>query len=518
MSVSKNKKNLYAALGCLLCLGAVSGCGDPYILHEGGAEGQQGSGDGAAGAQGPGSLSAPTIDDQEWEAYLTRAAEELDAQPTVIASWAKHLPAETSASATIGADHVVLLNTVTGQPDYRVGDVLISDHIEAEKVFLRRVTGVSVEGAVTRYQTEPAAVTDVVFRGEMTNSATQTVPGHVHVSAPISGLVTLAQALVDLSAFEAFVPTKFRPLSTLFGGPWSWQVGSGKFALRMNLLDELTFDNSNTRIDQLNVKINWEGLGKARGPDTSTNELFVALNHPDHPRQSGVAVRWDGDKLLDGKIRQRLHDGYRIKTSCKAVIRALQVIDEVPDCKLFYEGWIDSSLAPQIAPPEEVFYGTGAIPHVGVRTRELAIEGDSVLLHKQPLRVLTCEPDGWFSSPEVMPFREQVEWAQRSCGGGALEEFDFAATFAPKLRVGHAQVQLEYAGEGDLLESSSSGPLPAYSKEEIDSVQSQLVTLGEISKTARFFFGWVPIVMTVKGEVTHSPFQLEGAGSIVLGV
>jgi hypothetical protein len=497
---------------CGACVALLAGCEDATI--EGGslAQDTRVTARGGAGVQGlPGSLESSTIDEAEWSAYLERASQELEAQPTIVVPWAKHLPAQMSAQADVGPHHVILPNEGPGAADYRVGDVLVSDNIEAGKIFLRRVTAVSVAGATTTYHTEDAAVTDVVWRGDLSMQPTAQAPGHVSQM----GLLTQMQGLNVREMLGRFVPALTLALSAFQGGPWRWETDRGTFTLKFDLLRNVSFDNDRTQIEEFDVSIDWGGVGRALGLDTSTRELFVALNHPDHPLQDGVLRYPTGDRPLNERVRAGLQDGYRLRTSCESVIRALTVIEQTEDCRLFYNGWIGGG-APEVFGEDVILYGEGALPNVDVMTHNrMTIEGASIRVGGQTLRQLVCDSPREGRHP--MPFPEQVAWAQRTCEGGALDRFDFSSTFAPQLNVGRAEIELGYAGSGEIIDGEAS-QYSLYPNSRMQALQDEPIILVDGVRHFRFFVGWLPVIMSLHAKLTHKPFSLEGAGSIKMGV
>lgn len=495
----ERKQRRLGIIAAMLCCGAWMGCGDEAGIQGGPRDGANGGATFGSAPVGDGSLEGDLIDEAELDAYIERTARELDAAPTIIAPWTRQVPRARARASSLTPDTLTMPNLVPGRADYRVGDVLVSDDIEGERVFLRRVTSVEIRGDVTLYGTANAAVTDVVFKGELTQTATEPTPSQAHLE---QGNNPLVMALRQGLSVTDFFPNLQRIADVLLSGPWKFKVGGRDVSVLLELYRQIRFDNSGSHID-FDAKINRQGLLRAIGLDTS-ERIAVALNHDLHPSRT-LKRQWGNQQQdIPAQLHGRITDGYQMRTSCSSVVRALEVIERTPDCKDFYENWISSGFAPNVLLPEEVtdFYGGSYYPHVQLRLhRNVYVEAPSINLGNENLYQPVCEsPRG----THLMPFVEQTTWAQQHCQAGALESFDFDARFAPQLDVEKFGLEVELSsaitGEGsrDIVEPFELG-------EELP--------LGERKTYQRFFIGWLPVVTSFKTQIVTTPLSISGGGT-----
>lgn len=455
-------------VGALMAL-ALWGCGETAGV-DGGFQGSGGSGGGGgvSGSGEPGSLSGSVIDDQEWEAYLQRSEKEFAERETFVAPWTQHIPEAQSSQAVVTPDQVTLPNTTPGEADYEVGDILVSDNIEANKVFLRRVIEVYPQGSTTAYRTEDAAVTDVVYKGTLSEMPTGQAPGHVHQSQ-------------NLTLFQLLSRKVFPNLNTIqniINGKWKYKVdGNHTLLFDLDIMKYVNFDNSKSGVEQFDASIEWSMLfGTKR-----INNLPVA----------GGA--------------------YTLDTSCEQVLDALDKIREVSDCQGFYDEWVSRG-APNLS--GEYAFGTGTLPNVYSSTRNNNRDRGS-----KGLWVPKCkDPSSWLGYQYAMPYPEQTNWARQNCGGGALEKFDFVATFAPELTVSQADLSITLKQEQELGGNTENGLFENVSPSQRDELVKHGLEIADGKATLRFFAGWLPVVVTFNGKVVHVPFKVEGKGNLDVSV
>lgn len=451
-----------------LCIASVLAGGCEQAIVEGGSfEGQDttfGAGVTGSGSGGPGSLTADVVDDAEWEAYLERSSEALKERDTIITPWAKHLSADKSSQAVVTPDAVTLPNNVPDRSDYQVGDILISDNIEAGKVFLRRVTVVVPTGATTTYQTEPAAITDVVYQGKLTEQPTSSLrPSNVYQS----GLLTRSQALNLSNLFPDLQITR------QIDGSWEFQIGSYKFQISLDFLHHTDFDNSATNVEEFDASINWAGFGN----------------------------------LLPGSDRHEIRrSGLRVTTTCDEILEASQVIQETPGCQEFYNTWVSDGGASATNAS-----ATQLPQNISVLTRTFTRRNGA---SDSTLRRYACTSAQGDRVP--LPFPAQTTWAQETCGRGVLSSFDFAARLAPTLTVNRANVDIKVAAEGSF--GTETQHFHGLTPSEAEEMQDEGINLVERDGTFRYFVGWLPVVVTLKGALSHTPFKVEGEGNLKLSV
>ncbi len=496
---------------CVLSVFAL-GCEDATVQGGGAGYGADGVGSGDTGSvlaerpgDGvPGSLTGSHVDEAEWEAYLERSATELEERDVVVAPWAKHLPATQSQQAIITQDQVTLPNTQAGQADYRVGDVIVSDNIEANKVFLRRVTAVDVQGNTTSYQTEDAAVTDIVYRGALTERPTEQAPGFVHQG---TGFLTVRQALGALVGF--FPVMQLGTLARIVEGPWKFTFEDVSVQIKLDFLKYAEFDNSRTQMEEFEIEIDWGGISRALGFDTRVRGLPVALGHPWHPSRADELYTRYGTRpnRLSESQRARIPAGYPLTTSCESVMEALTVIRETPTCDSFYSGWL-RGLAPEVPGGADedggLLYREGVLANVDVMEHTVHIGNQG----NNRLRQLVCVSNR--GRRHAMPFPEQTQWAQQNCGGGVLDKFDFVATFAPEFRVSQADVEVVVGAEAE----AGADRHIVLDANQVRSLQDEDTTLSTRNQVFRFFVGWLPVVMNFKVSLVSKPFKIEGEGKM----
>ena len=433
---------------------ALWGCGEST---SGGSLAGPGAGPGTQpGAMAPGSVGTPENPDEldvvEQQQYLAAANAWFDAKPFVIAPWAKVLDSQDTKAVVVEEDSLIFPATPENQKAYRVGDILVSSNIDEGKVFLRRITGITQSGGTLEFATELAGITDVVMGGTLTEMPTGTNP-----DAEAQSFGTMTQQLGLGSVFPSFS------------------------VLRDSADDEGTLGTAAPS----GLKFKIEPILESPGFSAPNTDFNMDASIDPSPGSRNAGRLGVGATDASGTVYTSTH------TTCAMVTAALEFIQgnrsDQRSCRSSYDAWISSSSYPRV---------TSA--HVNSDVTYVRVLSDNV-------RRLQCRhEDGgwfWFDSEILMPYPEEVQWAQRNCGG-VLESFDMSARFDPTFTLGKGGLKFEAEYGRELLPSAVLKQRDAFLSKDTWKV---------------LWIGWFPIVLRLEGKIVAGFWKFTGKGEVETG-